>query len=106
MARHQSQILSSEEFLGPVAGAGSRRETDLENVRRRLWRISGLVKAGLLLPAREACADLLFDFQPLIALDSDLLASMLSALEQCGAAGLRRRLMTAVHGGDALSPRR
>jgi hypothetical protein len=101
MTRHQSKILSHVEFLAPgasLSGRGTRREADPDNVRRRLSRIADLVKAGLFAPAQEACADLLFDFQPLIASDPELLASVLAMLEQCGAAGLRRRLLMAVRG--------
>jgi hypothetical protein len=106
--RHQAKIMLPMEMLPPAAppaqtvlpktARGTPAEADIDRVRRRLWRIGGLLKAGLRVPAREACADLLFDFQPLIASNPDLIAAMLATLEQCAAAALRRRLLIAVHG--------
>jgi hypothetical protein len=106
--RQQSKIMLPMELLPPAAppaqsvlpktARGTPLEADIDRVRRRLWRIGGLLKAGLRVPAREACADLLFDFQPLIASNPDLVAAMLATLEQCAAAALRRRLLIAVRG--------
>ena len=106
--RHQSKITRPMEMLSPAAppartvlpktARGTPAEADIDRVRRRLWRIGGLLRTGLRVPAREACADLLFDFQPLIASDPDLVAAMLATLEQCAAVALRRRLLIAVHG--------
>jgi hypothetical protein len=113
--RHQLQIMLQTELLPPAApppktvrpktARGTPEEADIDQVRRRLWRIGVLLKTGLLVPAREACADLLFDFQPLIASNPDLLAAMLVTLEQCGATALRRRLVIAVHGEADELPR-
>jgi len=106
--RHQAKIMLPMETLPPAAppaqtvlprtARGTTAEADIDQVRRRLWRIGGLLRSGLRVPAREACADLLFDFQPLIASNPDLVAAMLATLEQCAAAALRRRLLIAVHG--------
>lgn len=113
--RHQAKIMLQMELLPPAApppqtvrpktGRGTPAKADIDRVRRRLWRIGRLLKTGLRVPAREACADLLFDFQPLIASNPDLVAAMLATLEQCGGAALRRRLLIAAHGEADELPR-
>jgi hypothetical protein len=106
--RHQSKIMLPMDMLPlaappaqtvlPKTARKTLAEADTDQVRRRLWQIAGLLKTGRRVAAREACADLLFDFQPLIAADPELVGTMLAALEQCAAAALRRRLLVAVHG--------
>jgi len=113
--RHQSKIMLQMDLLPPAAPPpqtarpkttrGTPAEADIDRVRRRRWRIGGLLKTGLRVPAREACADLLFDFQPLIASNPDLVAAMLATPEQCDAAALRRRLLIAAQGEADELPR-
>jgi len=76
---------------------------DLNFVRRRLARIAGLAGRGSHAEARGACADLLFDFQPLVAAYPDLIARCDDVLLRCGATALRSRFLLAVHGEAAAS---
>jgi hypothetical protein len=77
---------------------------DLDLVRERLPGIAALAVGGRPAEAREACADLLFDFQPLITAHAGLLARTIELLGQCGATALRRRLLVAINGDEAAAP--
>jgi hypothetical protein len=81
---------------------GSHTGHDL--VRERLRLIGALAAAGHNAEAREASADLLFDFQPLIAAHVDLVSLCEDVLLRCGATALWRRFVLAVH-GHAATPR-
>jgi hypothetical protein len=102
--RIQATLLSGvEEQAEPPRDRSSRtREPgahgDLDLVRDRLFQIAALAEAGRLAKARASCADLLFDFQPLIAARPDLLERTLALLGRCEATALRQRLLIAVHG--------
>ena len=78
--------------------------TGLDLVRERLRSIEALAAAGHNAEAREASADLLFDFQPLIAAHLDLVSLCEDVLLGCGATALWRRFVLAVH-GHAATPR-
>jgi hypothetical protein len=82
----------------PALEPGAHGDVDL--VRDRLLQIAALAEAGRLTTARAFCANLLFDFQPLIAARLDLLNRTLSLLERCEGTGLRQRLLIAVHGDN------
>jgi|HubBroStandDraft_1064217.scaffolds.fasta_scaffold46848_3 hypothetical protein len=71
---------------------------DARFVRERLASIAALADRGSNAEARGACADLLFDFQPLVAAHSDLVALCDDVLLRCGATALRFRFLLAVHG--------
>jgi hypothetical protein len=81
--------------------AGRPTEAGISHVIDELTRISAMISPA---SARAACADLLFDFQPLIAACPDLLSRTFDVLEQCEATALRQRLLVAVHGDAAAGP--
>jgi len=70
-------------------------------VHEQLIRIGALADLGFETEAREASADLLFDFQPLIVTCPELASLCASVLPRCGATALHRRFLLAAHGGDA-----
>ena len=70
-------------------------DDDAAYVRGQLFRIAALVDAGKLTTARGSCADLLFDFQPFIAAQPDLLDWIVTLLGRCDAVELRQRLLIA-----------
>jgi hypothetical protein len=71
---------------------------DARFVRDRLTSIAALADRGSHAEARGACADLLFDFQPLVAANPDLVTLCDEVLLRCGATALRFRFLLAVHG--------
>jgi hypothetical protein len=87
-------------------GHPSRDQADLALVRERLRQISAHADAGRLSDGREAIADLLFDFQPLIATHADLVSSTLGLLRRCEATALLRRFRVAIYGDAEPAPMR
>ena len=77
---------------------------DLALVRLELREIAVLAAAGRAEEAREAIAELLFGFQPLIAARRDLRSRVIDLLIRCNATSLLRRFMTALHGDDPVEP--
>jgi hypothetical protein len=71
------------------------QRADQALVAAQVERIMCLIAAGHLHNAREACADLLFDFQPLIVARPELCQRFVAALRRCDAQQLLRRLATA-----------
>src|ERR1700685_1104892 len=77
---------------------------DLAMVRLELREIAVLAAAGRPAEAREAIAELLFGFQPLIAARRDLRSRVIDLLIRCNATPLLRRFMTALHGDEPIEP--
>jgi hypothetical protein len=73
-------------------------DAESEYVREELLRIATLADTGIRTEARAACAELLFDFQPVIAVDSQLTALCVNVLRRCEATALQQRFLTAVYG--------
>ncbi len=73
------------------------RKNDHATVEAGIERIIARADAGLFYEAREACAALLFDFQPLLAARPELLQRFRVALRRCKAKQLQRRLAIALH---------
>jgi hypothetical protein len=93
--------------VSPVSQGRSVARGAHEAVREQLRRIAALADDGQQAQAREASADLLFDFQPLIAANRDLTSLCEDVLLRCGATALRRRFLLAAYGedsGPAVSP--
>jgi hypothetical protein len=88
----------------PNASRTVRFRGDANFVREHLAWIAALADRGSNAEARGACADLLFDFQPLVAAHPDLVALCDDVLLRCGATALRFRFFLAVH-GDASDKR-
>jgi hypothetical protein len=84
----------------------SRDEADLALVREKLRQIAAHAEAGRLSDGREAIADLLFDFQPIIAAHADLVSSTLGLLGRCEATALLRRFRVAIYGDAEIGPAR
>lgn len=86
------------EFQGRHAGATSfigLEDADFLVVQRNIEKIEACIDARMPEEARLLLAQLVFDFQPLIAEDSCLLSTVLSLLDQCGASALKQRLLVA-----------
>jgi hypothetical protein len=83
-----------------------RDKAGLALVREKLRQISAHADAGRLSDGREAIADLLFDFQPLIATHADLVSSTLGLLRRCEATALLRRFRVAIYGDAETAPAR
>ena len=77
--------------------------SDMQIVRDRFSQIANLADAGLMTEAREACADLMFDFQPVIASEAELTGRMTSLLEKCEGWSLLRRMQIAMQGEPAFA---
>src|ERR1700691_5882122 len=77
---------------------------DLAMVRLELREIAVLAAAGRPAEAREAIAELLFGFQPLIAARRDLRSRVIDLLIRCNATSLLRRFMTALPGDEPIEP--
>lgn len=75
---------------------------ELEYVRKQLRRMAELADAGLRMAAREAGADLLFEFQPVIVAHSELASQDIEVLRRCEATALRRRFVMAAY-DDAIA---
>ncbi len=101
-----------EQHVAFIDGARDRREPvgvglsvapckDLGLVVAQLDRIMALADAGRLHEGREACADLMFEFQPLLVARLELLQRLGAALRRCEADQLLRRLAIAVRGEAA-----
>jgi hypothetical protein len=82
---------------GETASRGRARD-ERNFLREELARIGALAEVGLSTEARGACADFLFDFQPMIVAHSDLVALCEDTLLRCGATALWRRFRVAAHG--------
>jgi hypothetical protein len=67
-------------------------------VRERLMSIAALADRGSHADARGACADLLFDSQPLVVAHTDLATLCDDVLLRCGATALRFRFRLAAYG--------
>jgi hypothetical protein len=78
-------------FGGPSAAPAS----DLALVAAQIQRIGALADAGRCYEGREACADLVFDFQPFIAAHPELLRQVVAALKRCEGHQLLGRLTAA-----------
>jgi hypothetical protein len=94
----------SDVKLGSTPRESTDSHTGPDLVRERLRSIEALAAAGHNAEAREASADLLFDFQPLIAAHLDLVSLCEDVLLSCGATALWRRFVLAVHGHAATPP--
>jgi hypothetical protein len=88
----------------PNASRTFQSRGDASFVHERLAWIAALADRGSSAEARGACADLLFDFQPLVVAHPDLVALCDDVLRRCGATALRFRFFLAVH-GDASDKR-
>jgi hypothetical protein len=64
-------------------------------IATRIDRIMALIGANRFHDAREACADLVFDFQPLIVTRPELFQRVVAALRRCEGHQLLRRLSIA-----------
>jgi hypothetical protein len=64
-------------------------------IATRVDRIMTLIAANRLHDAREACADLVFGFQPLIVARPELFERVVAALRRCEGHQLLRRLAIA-----------
>jgi hypothetical protein len=64
-------------------------------IATRVDRIMTLIAANRLHDAREACADLVFGFQPLIVARPELFERVVAALRRCEGHQLLRRLAMA-----------
>jgi len=71
---------------------------DQATVASAIDHIIALTDAGLFYEAREACTDLMFDFQTLIIARPELLQRFTALLRRCKAEQLLRRLLIAVQG--------
>jgi hypothetical protein len=91
---------SRETFASPFGN--SRGEPEI--LRRQLRLIAALADAGSHDEARGACADLLFDSQPLLVAHPALAAQFEDVLLRCGATALHARFLLATK-GDAPMPR-
>jgi hypothetical protein len=67
-------------------------------IAAKFSEIEAILAAGRILAAREACADLLFKFQPVFASDTRLYTRFLAVLERTKARRLKQRLVVAVSG--------
>lgn len=94
----QAALLNASRRRGasarPLLSPAQRADQAL--VAARIERIMGMVSAGRLHDGREACADLMFDFQPLIVARPELLQRFVAALRGCEAHQLVRRLAIAI----------
>ncbi len=85
----------------PGARPPAAATTDLALIAEQIDRIAALVAAGSHYDAREACANLVFDFQPLIVARPELFQRVAVALARCDGHQLLRRLVGAGHGDTA-----
>jgi hypothetical protein len=97
-------VLLSRARASSTGGMHASSWADLDLIHERLLRISALTEEARLYEAREASAELLFDFQPLIAAHPGLLSRTLDALSRCEATALRRLFLVAVHGDCVSAP--
>jgi hypothetical protein len=79
-------------------------DAESEYVREELLRIAALADAGIRTEAKAACAELLFDFQPLIAADPQLTTLCVNVLRRCEATALQQRFRLAVYGEPIANP--
>jgi hypothetical protein len=80
----------------PISGRDHEDVISLE-----IERIIALADAGLSLEGREACAELMFDYQPQLAVRPELRQRFILALRRCNAEQLLRRLSIAMRGEPA-----
>ncbi len=100
--RHSTTLESSRDRMPPVhAGPSTALGVDQAIVAARIDRIMSLIAAGYLRDAREACADLVFDSQPLIVARAESYHRLATALRRCDGHQLLRRLAIAADGGAA-----
>jgi hypothetical protein len=76
--------------------------TDLAFIRHELARVTVLANAGQLAEGREAIAELLFDFQALIAASPGPRSRVIDLLIRCDGSSLLRRFMTALYGDEPI----
>ncbi len=93
----EQQTLVLERVRQWPEGLSATRRNDYAVVAAGIERIMALADAGLFYEGREACADLLFDFQPLLEARPELLQRFCVALRRCKAEQLQRRLSIALH---------
>jgi len=99
---HTALLEHSRHRMQPVhAGPPATLGADEAIVAARLDRIMSLIAAGYLRDAREACADLVFDSQPLLMAGADSYQRLATALRRCDGHQLLRRLAIAADGGSA-----
>ena len=97
---HHGDVLEAVRPRGDqaIAGLAISRCRDAAVVVGEIGRIMTLAEAGRMFDAREACAALLFDYQPVLAAHPMLLQRFAGVLQRCKAEQLLRRLSVAVHG--------
>jgi hypothetical protein len=76
----------------------STRRLEEEAIAARFSEIEATLSAGRMFAAREACADLLFKYQPVFAGNMRLYTRFLALLERTQARRLKQRLVIAVSG--------
>jgi hypothetical protein len=81
----------------------SKRQTETNRLEEaliyaRFAEIEAMLLSGRLLAARDTCANLLFEFQPAFATNTQLYTRFLALLERARARHLKQRLVTAVSG--------
>ena len=80
-------------------------DADLLAVTEQFAAIESLIESGHTQEAREACAHLIYAFQPAIVADPWLLGKILNLLERSAAHGLRRLLARATGMDEGSRPR-
>lgn len=83
----------------------SARQTETNRLQEaliyaRFAEIEAILQSGKILAARDACADLLFKFQPAFATNTRLYTRLLALLERTNARRLKQRLVIAVSGAS------
>jgi hypothetical protein len=90
---------------GPTLhGRAIRAGAELDYVREQMRRIAALADAGLRMEAREASAELLFDFQPVIVAHAEFVSQYVDVLRRCEATALQRRFLLAASGNAVTIP--
>lgn len=96
----QAALFSGPRRAGELArdGLSTAPGADLALVAAQIERIMALADTGRIHEGREACADLVFDFQPLIVARPELFQRVVAALRRCDGHQLLARLAIAAHG--------
>ena len=97
---HTALHETSRHRMQPVQAASTAvLGVDRAIVAARIDRILSLITAGYLTDAREACADLMFDSQPLIMAGAESYRRLAMALWRCDGHQLLCNLAIAADGG-------
>ena len=96
--RQLSSRARAREWSCCVADPSAAPGADLALVAAQIERIMALADAARFHEGREACADLVFDFQPLIVARPELFHRVVAALRRCDGHQLLARLAIAAHG--------